>query len=328
MGGRPAPVGTTITALINGVRCGVGTTGAVQYALDISTITGCTTPGATVVFLIDGRSAPQTGRLPPVSTAVQVNLTVPWGPNGVPPPPPPPAPDGPPVALQPSVTVSAIGSAGQPTTVSGAVSNTPAGCSITQWTWSFGDGHMADGQSVTHSYASTGTFTVALSVYDSCGDSGTTTASIVVPGPVTISLGPGWQIVGGPTGSTVSGATGRLFTFQPGDTEYESFPVSTPLRGCWGYWAYFPNGGSITMPAATSPDPCTVSLADGPWAMVGNPATTGASTIVGASESYDYGGNGYFANVAVPVGGGAWVEGPGTVNVFPPGFLPPPPPPQ
>src|SRR5690348_8222202 len=54
----------------------------------------------------------------------------------------------------------------------------------------------------------------------------------------------GWNLIGGPDGSTVSGAMGSLFTFQAGDTAYQVVDTAAPLSACWGYWAYFPNGGS------------------------------------------------------------------------------------
>src|SRR5437660_27597 len=61
-----------------------------------------------------------------------------------------------------------------------------------------------------------------------------------------ITYPPGWNLVSGPVGSTLNGASGNLYTLQPGDDRYEVLNVSTPLQACWGYWAYFPNGGSLT----------------------------------------------------------------------------------
>src|SRR5436309_1197221 len=67
----------------------------------------------------------------------------------------------------------------------------------------------------------------------------------------------GWNLVAGPAGSTLAGATGALYSLQPGDSDYRSFPVTTPLQACWGYWAYFPNGGSLT--PGSSSGTCTVA---------------------------------------------------------------------
>src|SRR5207248_437834 len=40
---------------------------------------------------------------------------------------------------------------------------------------------------------------------------------------------PGWNLVAGPQGSHVRGATGSLYTLLPGDSDYEAFPVTSAL---------------------------------------------------------------------------------------------------
>jgi YVTN family beta-propeller protein len=49
-----------------------------------------------------------------------------------------------------------------------------------QYSWKFGDGTLGSGESVQHSYASTGTYNVTLTVIDPYGDTGQTYATVVV----------------------------------------------------------------------------------------------------------------------------------------------------
>jgi len=58
-------------------------------------------------------------------------------------------------------------------------SNDPDG-SIQRYEWDFGDGNTATGQSVSHSYSSSGTYTVELTVEDDSGGTNTTTRTISV----------------------------------------------------------------------------------------------------------------------------------------------------
>lgn len=45
----------------------------------------------------------------------------------------------------------------------------------TQWNWNFGDGNTATGQTTSHTYATTGTFQVSLTVFNACGETATYT---------------------------------------------------------------------------------------------------------------------------------------------------------
>jgi subtilisin family serine protease len=51
---------------------------------------------------------------------------------------------------------------------------------ISAWAWKFGNGAQASGQKVTHTYASAGTYSVALTVTDALNSSATTTMNITV----------------------------------------------------------------------------------------------------------------------------------------------------
>jgi hypothetical protein len=54
------------------------------------------------------------------------------------------------------------------------------GATIESYAWSFGDGQTANGQSVAHSFATPGDYTVTLSLTDAFGNTGSATTQIVV----------------------------------------------------------------------------------------------------------------------------------------------------
>lgn len=117
---------------------------------------------------------------------------------------------------------------------------------------------------------------------------------------------PGWNLVGGPAGSTLAGATGNLYSLQPGDSDYQVFPANTPLQPCWGYWAYFPSGGRLI--PGTSRAGCAVGVVAGQWVMAGNASIAGPAPVDGADQVLTYTpAGGYQPAAAIPVGAGAWV---------------------
>jgi hypothetical protein len=96
--GTPVISGAAIIATIGTTTCGnAAISAAGQYQIDIQALPGCT-PGGTVSFTVNGARADQTGTVPAVSAAVQLNLTVtaatptPVPATVAPPPPPPPPP--------------------------------------------------------------------------------------------------------------------------------------------------------------------------------------------------------------------------------------------
>jgi hypothetical protein len=122
-----------------------------------------------------------------------------------------------------------------------------------------------------------------------------------------ITYAAGWNLVAGPEGSRLTGASGSIFTMQPGDTDYESFPADSPLHGGYGYWAFFPSGGSITLTGGSN----TFSVASipGQFIIVGNPSQA-VVTISGADTAFTYTPAGGYQNAtAIPPGQGAWVMG-------------------
>ncbi len=139
-----------------------------------------------------------------------------------------------------------------------------------------------------------------------CGRSRPALAASVV----TVSYPPGWNLVGGPAGTRLSGATGSLYTLQYRDRGYESLPASSGLTGGLGYWAYFPNGGSADL---GDPAPCVVAVPIGAaeWVMVGDPSPSGTASIRGEERVYTYGPDtGYIAGnvpgVTIHPGQAAW----------------------
>jgi hypothetical protein len=122
----------------------------------------------------------------------------------------------------------------------------------------------------------------------------------------TVSYPPGWNLVGGPAGTRLSGAAGSLYTLQFKDTGYETVAAPRGLTGGLGYWAYFPNGGQATLPDG---GPCVIAVPIGAheWVQVGDPWPTGTATIKGVERVYRYDpANGYIAGVTIHAGQGAW----------------------
>lgn len=80
--------------------------------------------------------------------------------------------------------------------------NKPKDNAAKSYAWDFGDGSTGDGQVVTHTYATAGTFKVKLTVIDTAGRVGTTTENLVVgagdvANPTTTALKVITQIAGG-----------------------------------------------------------------------------------------------------------------------------------
>jgi PKD repeat protein len=209
------------------------------------------------------------------------------------------------------VSAPATGSVGQSLNFIAATA-TPqnAGASIASYSWSWGDGTTNQGQNTTHAYASPGTYLVTLTVTDTTGASAATSTNIniasALPQGITVNLPAGWNLVGGPTGAIVSNNSGPLYTFQAGDTAYQSVPSGTPLRAGFGYWAYFTSGGTITLPT-TNPQVVNASLPAGQYIMISNPGNSGA-TVSGADSvlTFDPSANSYFPATSLAPGQGAW----------------------
>lgn len=116
----------------------------------------------------------------------------------------------------------------------------------------------------------------------------------------------GWNLVGGPAGTTLTGTYGDLYTMQFKDNGYVPVAAGTALTGGLGYWAYFPSGGSAQLTAA---GPCVIAvpIGAGEWVMAGNPSPFSTASIRGAERVYTYDpASGYRAGVTIRPGQAAW----------------------
>jgi len=100
----------------------------------------------------------------------------------------PPPPDDPPPPPNQSPTASfTFTTDGLTAHFDGSASSDPDG-TIANYSWDFGDGNQANGVTVSHTYAYSGTYTVRLTVADNQGALGTTTQSVTVSGDSDIVL--------------------------------------------------------------------------------------------------------------------------------------------
>jgi PKD repeat protein len=133
--------------------------------------------------------------------------------------PPAPQPTATPVPLAaaaqpPTAIISGPGQAGQNQSIvfDGNSSTASAGHNIVGFVWSFGDGATANGSSVSHSYGSSGTFIVSLTVTDDLGQTGTATLTIQIT-----AQGPTAQF-----DAPKEGAIGQSINFDAGDSHAAS----------------------------------------------------------------------------------------------------------
>jgi hypothetical protein len=137
------------------------------------------------------------------------------------------------------------------------------------------------------------------------------------PFGTTVTYGAGWNLVGGPAGTVISGSVGPLYSFQAGDAAYEILPNEAPLRSGAGYWAYFLVPTTVTLlPAALQP--LSLPMPYGQLVMIGNPFTTSA-VVSGTAVVYTYSSSfGYQATTVLQPGQGAWaVSFGGSVTLSP-----------
>jgi hypothetical protein len=134
--------------------------------------------------------------------------------------------------------------------------------------------------------------------------SGSATGGTSVGSGIPVSYASGWNIVGGPTGTLILGAIGPMYTYQAGDTAYETIGNGTPLTQPQGYWAYMGAAtGSIPL---SGPQSLTVALPPAQWVMIGNPGNTPAN-VSGADVVYTYSAtSGYQPTTTLQPGQGAW----------------------
>jgi hypothetical protein len=158
-----------------------------------------------------------------------------------------------------------------------------------------------------------GSTSTSATTSTTAGSSTATCAGTAIPaaastaGGTSVNYTTGWNLIAGPTGTVVNGASGSLYTFQAGDSAYETVAANSPLKGGVGYWACFSSAVSSSIPAGTPGGTITVNLPAGQFVMIGNPGTTVAA-VSGADTVLTYStAAGYTQTTALPVGAGAWV---------------------
>ncbi|HEY8742510.1 MAG TPA: hypothetical protein VIU62_05400, partial [Chloroflexota bacterium] len=102
------------------------------------------------------------------------------------------------------------------------------------------------------------------------------------------------------------GAANTLYTFQAGDSSYETISIGTQLKGGQGYWAYVSSTSSLSLPTVSA-GRLTVQLPAGQWVMIGNAFDTTA-TVSGADSVmvYDSVATSYVQTTILQPGAGAW----------------------
>ncbi len=194
------------------------------------------------------------------------------------------------------------------------------------YSWTFSDGTAATGASVNHTFSNPGNYTVSVSASSAstAGLSGQASLGVAVAaaGPSGGLLPAGWNLVAGPTGSVFSQCEGPLYTFQPGDVNYEQQSNVTPVTGGRGYWCFLTAASTLTLNGSSQPS-VTITLPASQWVMVGNPSTTASLRITGSADAvdtWDTAGGRYATGVTtLAPGQGAWaisLNG-GTITVGP-----------
>jgi PKD repeat protein len=233
-------------------------------------------------------------------------------------------------AQAPVVTLNASpqsATVGQAVNFTGAVAFASPGTVTTSASIAYGDGVTETPQTTgagfiaQHSYANAGTFTATLSVTDSNGRTGqgTVQLTVIAAGP-TVMYPAGWNLIGGPDGTVFAQSNSVLYTFQAGDTAYQTQPATSPVTGGRGYWAFFVQPTTVAL-SGTSSSTASVTVPAGQYVMIGNPSATATLTIRGADVAYAYNASQgqYVAATTLAPGQGAWVlsNAGGTITVGP-----------
>lgn len=116
----------------------------------------------------------------------------------------------------------------------------------------------------------------------------------------------GWNLIGGPDGTTLSGAA-TLVTMGPGDPDYVRLPSQGPIAGGRGYWAYFAADTTITLAGAGQAS-IQVPAPPGQYIMIGNPSGVQSAVVSGADdvEIWDNASGTYQRTTVLGVGQGGW----------------------
>jgi len=122
-----------------------------------------------------------------------------------------------------------------------------------------------------------------------------------------ISVQGGWDLVGGPAGTTPTQTDGSVYTWKAGDSAYEQASGSTPFTAGEGAWVHFAAPATISLPTTGSGN-AAVQLPPGQFVMIGNGGDTPA-TVTGADHVFTYdAAAGYTQTNTLAPGQGAWAE--------------------
>jgi hypothetical protein len=123
---------------------------------------------------------------------------------------------------------------------------------------------------------------------------------------VQVSYHAGWNLIGGPSGTQLSGDAGGLLTLTPDGGSYENVDSATPLAGGAGYWIYFPTDSEVSLPAAPARAQ-SLNLTAGVWSLTGNPFSQ-AVRLSGMDAAFGFDpAQGYAPLSVLPPGHAAFV---------------------
>ena len=157
------------------------------------------------------------------------------------------------------------------------------------YSWNFGDGSTSTLQNPSHTYASTGSYTVTLSVKDSDGVSTTATTSATITGQLVARAGPGES--GNEGGAIVfagsaSGGSGALtYSWNFGDSSTASGTL-TPSHTYGLYGSYTATLTVTDSAGHTAQSTTTVTVQDvAPTVTIGGPYTGAAGSAIAFTAS-------------------------------------------
>jgi hypothetical protein len=145
-----------------------------------------------------------------------------------------------------------------------------------------------------------------------------TVISGTTPGvSTTVVYAPGWQQIGGPTGSNFS-VVEALFSYDAASQTYTNATaaagnLSSAAPGCTGYWGYFAAAMAVGLPTTSKSGDTAACVLAASWNLVGNPFSTPAKLPSGVT-AYHWNGTSYDTVGVIPVGGSVWVYNDGTLN--------------
>jgi PKD repeat protein len=180
------------------------------------------------------------------------------------------------------------GNVNQPISFSGFAQSQNGG-TITSYTWAFGDGGSATGQTVQHTYTSAGTFTVTLTATDSTGQTSSNTTTATVGGTGTSGSTSGTATTGQNsergvtvnTGGPYTGTAGTAINFSA--TATTTNPGATITSYSWSFGDGAAASGQTTSHAYSSSGNYTLTLTATDSTGVAVAAT--ATVVIGGSGS-------------------------------------------